>query len=476
MIKNNLFSVIFLFISLQAGAVIRNVPQQYPTIQSAIDAAAEGDTILVASGVYYENITFRGKGIVVASNFLTTNDTSFISATIIDGSTPAIPDSASCVRITSSDPSTYADTTAMLAGFTIRGGTGTRWEDEHNLGNWYREGGGLLIQFLSPRIRFNHFINNQAINKQFCTSAGGGAIRCGDGNPRITNNIIDHNQGRYGGGLVFNFSGAYIANNIISNNSGGEDYGGGGIWAYGQEAHGMPRIVENNTIVNNISVSGGGGIRVWSTPVTIINNIIWGNTATIGAQIYSTPGSAMVTYCDVQSGYNGNGNQNQPPQFLDSNYFLDPTSPCVDKGDSTAIYNDPANPAIPAEAKFPARGTVRNDMGAYGGPRSALLGNTGTIVTGTGEIVPGGSSLFPLKITPNPCIDQTSVSFYLESEQWITIEVGNSTGQVSYLRNKAYFDQGHHDIRLNVSQLNPGFFCLRIISENAFAISKFIKL
>ena len=39
-----------------AGGQVWHVPADYPTIQAAVDAAAEGDTILVAPGVYSENV------------------------------------------------------------------------------------------------------------------------------------------------------------------------------------------------------------------------------------------------------------------------------------------------------------------------------------------------------------------------------------------------------------------------------------
>ena len=61
------------------------VANPYANIQHGIDAASDGDTILVAPAVYYENINFNGN-IIVGSLFLTTGDDSYIASTIIDGS------------------------------------------------------------------------------------------------------------------------------------------------------------------------------------------------------------------------------------------------------------------------------------------------------------------------------------------------------------------------------------------------------
>ena len=36
------------------------VPEQYGSIQEAINSSGYGDTILVASGIYYEHINFYG--------------------------------------------------------------------------------------------------------------------------------------------------------------------------------------------------------------------------------------------------------------------------------------------------------------------------------------------------------------------------------------------------------------------------------
>ena len=68
MFKNILTLVIFFFcIGILNGAT-HYVPDDYPTIQSAIDASVDYDIVIVMPGTYYENIDFIGKAITVKSN------------------------------------------------------------------------------------------------------------------------------------------------------------------------------------------------------------------------------------------------------------------------------------------------------------------------------------------------------------------------------------------------------------------------
>jgi hypothetical protein len=94
-----IFTVLFVSLFSKINATVINVPADYSTIQEAINASINGDTVLVASGTYYENINFRGKNILLSSYYIFNEDVSYISNTIINGSQPVHQDTASCVLI-----------------------------------------------------------------------------------------------------------------------------------------------------------------------------------------------------------------------------------------------------------------------------------------------------------------------------------------------------------------------------------------
>jgi len=113
---------------LTALATIINIPDDYPTIQEGIDHGAYGDTVLVQPDTYFENVDFAGHSIVLASNFLFTEDPQDIVNTIIDGG-----GTYTTVSIQSGE-----DSNTRLVGFSITNGLGT--------GDWPNvRGGGVHI-------------------------------------------------------------------------------------------------------------------------------------------------------------------------------------------------------------------------------------------------------------------------------------------------------------------------------------------
>jgi hypothetical protein len=194
---------------------------------------------------------------------------------------------------------------AVLQGFTITGGEGTFWKDEHSPGR-YCEGAGILMQYSKATVQFNIIRDNKAISRPSgIASTGGGGIRTGDGKSRIYNNIIFNNEAMYGGGVVLNYGNSVLKNNVIFKNrvyqavTGAPTYGGGGVWVNGSGLS----LIENNTIMYNSSAGigspyagQGGGILVYASPTTIVNNIVWGNSATVTA----------VTLKQIADGFTGN--------------------------------------------------------------------------------------------------------------------------------------------------------------------------
>ena len=273
---------ILIFASTLLYSQIINVPFDKSTIQAGINAAINGDTVLVAEGTYYENINFKGKPITVASQFLLDKDTSHISKTIIDGSKPSEPNKASVVTFDSGE-----DTTSVLMGFTITGGSGTVSE--------YLKGGGIFINKSGAHISHN-IIKNNTINSTNSRAAGGGICAHFD-NPnneltiiygnRITNNkVFSTSQfNSYGGGIDIRYANVRIINNDISNNEiggGGENYGTGLKLSYSNETS----IIEGNNIsfntFSNTQTAMGALFLVYTDGVRVLNNIFEGNTGTLG--------------------------------------------------------------------------------------------------------------------------------------------------------------------------------------------------
>ena len=124
-------------------------------------------------------------------------------------------------------------------------------------------------------------------------------------------------------------------NNVIADNT--TTASGGGVYCFSCS----PDMV-NNTFAGNQAGSGrGGAIAGNNFQSMIVNSILWGNSAPSGPEIgVGTLDDPIVTYCDVQGGWSGQGNIDTDPLFVDlagGDYRLTYSSPCRDAGDDTAV-------------------------------------------------------------------------------------------------------------------------------------------
>ncbi|HET9218743.1 MAG TPA: right-handed parallel beta-helix repeat-containing protein [Terriglobia bacterium] len=251
--------VVLLLVSASsaAQATVIRVPADYATIQSAIDAAVNGDTVEVAPGTYVENLNFLGKAVRVTSE-------QGPQATIIDGN-----QNGSVVAFVSGE-----GPQSVLNGFTVRNGNAT--------GSALR-GGGIRIENSSPTVSGNIITNNIA-------GDGGGGVSSSFGSPIIQGNIITQNHQRAGwsGGIggggvsIGGASGAQLLNNAIYGNS-WSSANGGGVSLF---AAGNP-VLRKNFITNNNAGSQGGGISMLNRSDALIEqNVIAGNSASSGGGVY----------------------------------------------------------------------------------------------------------------------------------------------------------------------------------------------
>lgn len=329
--------------------------EAFKTIREGIQAADNGDEVVVAAGTYIETVDFLGKAITVRSRDFA--DWGVVSATVIEaGGSPEV------VRFRSLE-----NRDAVLAGFTIAGGrVGVLcvWSSpticnniiEANVAD-FDMGGGISCYYSSALIVNNIIASNQA--------AGGGAgIACEGEAPLIVRNLIIGNVTDIdGGGILSLYSSPTIAlNRVIANVSQGN---GGGISLHGSDAEVSNNLLVSNTansaggavacsfstsrfvgntIANNSAQGGGaGGIHFFDSSGPIVNCIVWGNGDDLSD---CTASFSCIEDNDPED--QGEGNIHENPTFTDpdgaddlfgthdDDYTLQAPSPCADTGSFSA--------------------------------------------------------------------------------------------------------------------------------------------
>jgi len=367
----------------QAIAETRRVPSEYSTIQSAINAASDGDTIIVDQGIYYENIHFGYPSKAITVKSTNPNAQSVVENTIIDGG-------AASPVVTFHG----GGTGPALEGLTLRNGK-----------NSYGNGGGgiaclaentapLATKYASPQIT-SCIITDNHVAGIGITGFGGGIFCYNNCSPTINKCIISSNTANEGGGIYAQSNGTPIISQCAIINNIASDCGGGVYW----KSLNKPTI-NNCTLIENKAFKGGGiyltncsldvlitnctftlnsaaergnggGIYFVSSRVNVSNCILYGD---INGEIkWLTAISYIVTYSDVQGGFFysfDDHNIDENPLFVDpgpgtgKDYHLKSDSPCIDKGtDVGAPDKDKDDIIRPKDGD--GNGTVVSDIGAY---------------------------------------------------------------------------------------------------------------
>lgn len=311
----------------------------FTDLQNGIDLAVPGIEVWVAEGTYVPGasrsdsfvpkIGVRVYGGFVGGETIRQQRNFFDHATILSGEIGSTAATDNCYHVVRAEAS---NTTAMLNGLTITRGYANGGSIDNDGGGVRARGGGVTLA-------------NVTILDNYATTGGGVMVNLG-GTVKAYNSSFINNQapGFEGGGYYGSTASAQpltLVNCVFTGNSA---WRGGGI---SLTSVGLQPELINLSLSGNSAAGEGGGIYVnTTTPFTIHNSILWGNTGP-NPQIsaYAGLGWPIVNYSIIQGGWTHGGTHivDTDPSFADAALRLNLDSPAIDAGDSTALPDDLAD-------------------------------------------------------------------------------------------------------------------------------------
>ncbi|MCD4848002.1 MAG: T9SS type A sorting domain-containing protein [Candidatus Aegiribacteria sp.] len=460
------------------------VPDDYPTIQQAIEESVDGDSILVLPGEY-SGFNYQGKNIHIES-------TAGPDSTVINTSIYIVSNEGREAVLKGFQISTFVDMDTYA--LVINGASPSILENVFKDYYWDISGAmnqlkrGMIVSLneSSALIQGNIFTNNYFYWDSYpdspragdmwsskflgmCVYIGNqGSSNCAE----LRNNIFNDNTavtyGVYMLGLCVYTNGSTILENNLFFNNGFLHGLFGSFWYCRGNAlcadGGAEVTVRNCTFHHNYNYEDSGYMTALAAmggaQLNISSSIIWAN------DIYDSP---IIQYSDVEGGWPGTGNIDEDPCYFSGppDYYLSPSSPCVDAGDTDPTFNDSEDPDNPGYALWPSLGGLRNDMGTYGGPGAIYWSNPGT---GIDRQPSGDQSTDPflLSVCPNPCFRSPVITFELLDSSIVKILVFDVTGRMIYQEVNYYSSGRNH---MYPGNMRPGIYYARI-TTGEFTISR----
>jgi len=284
----------------------------FDNIQAAVDAASDGDEILVAPGTYTstanEVVNILGKAVTLRS--LYPNNPDVVATTIIDGE--GVRRGIFCNS--SETNKTIIEGFTLINGYGVVGGgmfcnsASPTVQDCIFTSNSSENGGGVYCLFSNSNFNDCSFDNNIAnVDEQ----SGGGGMFLSVSSPTITNCSFANNVASNGGGIYCQSSTPTLENCTFENNS---SYSidiknpgkGGAMFCTLNNISSMA----NCTFTSNAAQSEGGGVYCLNNSDLLMTNCTFtSNVAPIGGGgIYNKDdGELILGNCTFSANNSGDG-------------------------------------------------------------------------------------------------------------------------------------------------------------------------
>jgi len=445
------------------AAVVR-VPEDFPGIQAAIDAAQGSDTVLISRGTYAGGLVISGKSLTLASRYIETGDTNDIVLTTLSGGNPILT-----IQVSAGPATTVRGLTFLNGGYHIENyARRVSILDDHFVGGsndqMSFEGAGGLVR----GCRFEHAGDDgiDVDNASDPTIENNTILSPGDDGIELrlhpytgpTLQIVFRDNVISGckedGIQLIDYAGAssrdfLIEGNVLANNvkvglacmadgNTVENFAGAPlvepVRVVGNTISGNPTGVtggDNMLLLNNI-VEGSSqvGVKRVATSSLVAHDDIWGNATNVTGSNVDTTTTLRVN-----------------PR-LESDWELGAGSPCIDAGVVSIVWHGVKVSAAPYLGMAP-------DLGAR---ESA----SGSVVSVPGSSHPAALSLSAVR--PNPSANGVTIAFTLPDSAPARIELVDVAGRRVLVRDVGTLERGSHVVRLTEARSLPaGAYLVRIV-------------